>query len=46
VSCAGADVGRTLKARSGVIQAVHDALHELGIYKLETRDTNDRQPLA
>jgi hypothetical protein len=34
---AGADVGRTLKARSGVIQCVHDALHELGVYVLDTR---------
>ena len=35
--CAGADVGRTLKARSGVIQCVHDALHELGVYVLDTQ---------
>lgn len=30
--CAASDVGRTLRARSGVIQAVHDSLHELGVY--------------
>ena len=34
---AGADVGRTLKARSGVIQCVHDALHDLGVYVLDTK---------
>ncbi len=26
-----------MKARSGVIQCVHDALHELGVYVLDTR---------
>ena len=29
---------RTLKARSGVIQSMHDALHDLGVYVLDTRE--------
>ena len=37
VMLAGADVARTLKARSGVIQCVHDALHDLGVYVLDTK---------
>ena len=35
---AGADAGRTLRARSGVIKAVLDVLHELGVYAAANRD--------
>ena len=37
---AGADNSRTMRARSGVIEVVHDALHELGVYTPANRDNS------
>jgi hypothetical protein len=32
-ACAGSDVGRTLRARSGILTVINDTLQSMGVFK-------------